>query len=170
MPEQIYVDNISKAAQYTWIICVIQMKLGLDLNYLNNSLSPLQKTTGWCRTKQGEWPSFLQSAFKTPHSLVSMARKSPGCIARRFSLRNWKEERNEGKEATRRRVFWKQPLSPADHRLLPGHGNTSANGAQAASTQHAGSLWLILFDSGKKCVLPWMPADYFQYGCCWKFH
>lgn len=29
-----------------------------------------------------------------------MARKSPGCIARRFSLRNWKEERNEGKEAT----------------------------------------------------------------------
>lgn len=38
MPEQIYVDNMSKAAQYTWIICVIQMKLGLDLNYLNNSL------------------------------------------------------------------------------------------------------------------------------------
>lgn len=154
-----YLDNTSKTTQYTWIIYVIQVKLGLRLSYLKNSRksSAEDYRPGW--TKQGEWHSFLQFAFKTPHSLVSMARKSPGYIAWRFSLRNGKEERNEGREATHSCVFWKQPDSPADHRLPLSHGNTSSNGAQAASTQHAESSWLMLFDSSKK-VCPTLDASW----------
>lgn len=163
-----YLDNTSKTTQYTWVTYVIQVKLGLRKNYLNNSPSHLQEPRGRAEQSKENGVLSYRQPLKHPALLFPWQENLLGALPGGSSLEIEKKKGMKRKKQPSA-VFSENSPTPADW-LLPRHGDTSSNGAQAASTQHAGGSWLILFDSSKKCALPWMPADYFQYGCRWKFH